>query len=248
MTRTFTLLAALSFTGALHAQLLDLFHGTEPVANGSVYTVEGPADESVITVYFKALINGEESRLVNVKRYELDVQPGTANYFCWYLCYGAVDAGASPFWAAPNQHALTMAPGDTLSNFSAYHEPWGHVGQSSYRYVWYDITQPSDSVWLDIVFNSTATGVEEYANVRRFSVYPNPSMGQNVDILLELSTARDAALVVYDMLGSRVRIERIAATQTRTTLHVADMAPGVYFAAVEQSGRAVATRRFVVTH
>ncbi|MDX9751598.1 MAG: T9SS type A sorting domain-containing protein, partial [Flavobacteriales bacterium] len=231
MTRTLTLAGALVAFGGSHAQFITLHHGEEVVPNGSTYVVEGPADAQVLEVHLTATLAEDSGRTVNVKRYELSVQPGTANYFCWYLCYGAVEAGSMPLWAAPNQHSLAMEPGVPLDNFAAYHEPWEIVGSNSYRYVLYDIVQPDDSVWVDIVFNSLATGVHEQALVRTFQVFPNPSMGQDVAIAVELGrSARNTAIAVYDMLGSRLRSMRLAPAQSRIDLEVQDMAPGVYFA------------------
>ena len=72
---------------------------------------------------------------------------------------------------------------------------------------------------------------------------------RRVAIAVELErSARNTAITVYDMLGSRLRSVRLAPAQSRIDLEVQDMAPGVYFATIEQGGRAIATRRFVVTH
>lgn len=249
MVRITTLACALLVIGGLNAQLITLHYGEDVVPSGSVVVKSGPASDEVLSVYLLATLNEAPGRTVNVKRYELSVQPETGNYFCWGVCYAAQDAGAMPYWAAFSQHALPMEPGVPLTNFAAYHEPRGVVGESSYRYVFYDMVDQTDSVWVDIVFNSVATNVHEQALVRTFNVFPNPSMGQNVEVMVELAnTAQGTTMVVYDMLGTRLRTMRLVPAQNRTTLNVQDMAAGVYFATVEQGGRAVASRRFVVTH
>lgn len=248
MIRTLTLLATLTATAAVQAQFITLTHEGEVVPNGSVYTYDGPADATVFSVHFDATLNDGPDRTVNVKRYELSVQPGTANYFCWGICYAPVEAGAMPYWAAFNQHSLQMEAGVPLSNFAAYHEPWEQVGVSSYRYVMYDMVTPTDSIWVDIVFNSLATDVHELAAVRSFQVFPNPSLGEDISMVVDLSEAGShTTLSVYNLLGERVQASRMTAGETRTVLPTQALAAGVYLATIEQQGRAIATRRFVVT-
>lgn len=247
--RKIVTLSLVAITAAAQAQFITLRDHDHAVVNGTTVTYSGMANEPVMEVHLEATLNSGADRVINVKRYEMGVQPGTQNYFCWGICYGPQDAGALPFWASLNQHSLVMQEGVTLTNFGAYHSPNGVEGASTYRFVWYDTTNPNDSVWADIVFQSMPVGVEELgARVRTMNVYPNPSLGNNVEFQIELAEGLGStALVVYDMLGARVSTTRLNATNSRTVLPVSGMAAGVYFASVEQNGTALATRRFVVT-
>jgi hypothetical protein len=237
-------------TAAAQAQFITLRDHHGDVVNGTTITYVGQADEIIMEVHLESTLNGEENRIVNVKRYELGVQPGTMNYFCWGVCYDAQEAGARPVWSSLPVHALEMTPGEPLTNFGGYHMPMGIEGVSTYRYVWFDTANPTDTVWADIVFQSNAVGLAEVTGaVRSMKVFPNPSVGQNVEFHIDLADGvNGAVLAVYDMLGGRVGHTRLSAASSRTVLPVAGMAPGVYFASVERNGTTLTTRRFVVTH
>ncbi len=242
-------LSLLVLAASAQAQFITLRDHHGDVANGATVTYIGTADEAVMEVHVEATLNSGADRIVNVKRYEMGVQPGTQNYFCWGICYGPQDAGAMPFWASMQQHSLPMSAGVPVTNFGAYHSPMGVQGASTYRYVWFDVASPNDSAWADIVFQSNAVGIAEVTGaVRSMNVFPNPSLGQNVEFQIELANGiNGAVLAVYDMLGGRVSNTRLSAAGSRTVLPVAGMAPGVYFASVERNGVALATKRFVVT-
>lgn len=248
MRKTITL-SLIALAASAQAQFITLRDHHGDVVNGTTVTYTGPASEITMEVHLETVLNGGDDRVVNVKRYEMGVQPGTMNYFCWGVCYDAQEAGARPVWASLPMHALQMTDGEVLTNFGGYHMPMGVEGTSTYRYVWFDIANPNDSVWADIVFQSNAVGIAETAGVvRNMNVFPNPSLGQNVEFQIDLADGLNGAvLTVYNMLGGRVSHTRLNAASSRTVLPVAGMAPGVYFASVERNGVALATKRFVVT-
>lgn len=233
----------------INAQSIELVHELDGVVNGSLITYSGPADMIQFEVDVEAIWVADGEASVNVRRYEMGVQSGTGNYFCWGVCYAAQDAGARPVWNALPQHALTLAQGDTTRNFHAYHEPRGQVGTSTYRYVWFNTANPTDSVWVDIEFNSTAVGIEEQASaVRSMQVYPNPSLGSDVEIVLDVvGNVQNTKLVVYNMVGERIRTSTVRGLQSRTVLPTAELSAGLYFATVERNGSALASKRFVIT-
>ncbi|MBK8339366.1 MAG: T9SS type A sorting domain-containing protein [Flavobacteriales bacterium] len=174
---------------------------------------------------------------------------GTENYFCWGVCYGPQLAGDMPEWNAAAQHAVTLSPNTPVSNFSGYHVPNGIAGTSTYRFVWYDVGNPTDTAWVDIQFRTTGVGIDE-ANgvVGAFGVYPTPSAGSDLQLQLEVSGAvNELAVSVYNMLGERVETLPVRSNTNRIILPAAQLAPGVYFASVERAGAALTTKRFVVT-
>ncbi|MCB0764813.1 MAG: hypothetical protein KDB84_08920, partial [Flavobacteriales bacterium] len=186
MKQSLTLALLLSATMSAQAQFITLRDEGGNVVNGTMITHHGNANEVVMGVGVLATLNGNDALNVNVRRYELNVQPGTGNYFCWGVCYGAVDAGDLPVWQAQQVHSIDMAPGVEVSNHHAYHEPREVVGSSIYRYVWFNTADQSDTVWVDIEFHSMAVGIEEQASgVRSMAIYPNPSQGNDVQFQIE---------------------------------------------------------------
>lgn len=244
-----TLALFLSYAFTTNAQNIQLVLNNADVVNDSLIVYSGPADVQAMEVDVEVLWLPEGNANVNVRRYEVSVQPGTGNYFCWGVCYAAVNAGAIPVWSALPQHALNLNQLDTVRNFHAYHEPRGMVGTSTYRYVWYNTAEPTDTAWVDIQFNSTAVGIEERAAaVKNMQVYPNPTLGNDVEVMLDLTgNAQNIKLVVYNMVGERVRTSTVRGLQSRTVVSTSDLSAGLYFVTVERNGSALASKRFVVT-
>lgn len=250
-----TLAVAVLASGQLTAQnsQVELRDVAGNVANGQLLVYAGAVDQGqaetqAFEVDVEVHVVGNEDRNLNVRRYELDVQTGTENYFCWGVCYNARWAGDSPVWEAYPQHALVVPANSSVSNFHAYHKPRGLIGVSRFRYVWFDVSNPLDSVWCDIEFQSGSVGVEELrTGVDDMQVFPNPSLGSNVEIKADLkgSTA-NTFLVVYNMVGERLRSILINSAQTRFVLTTTDLASGIYFATIEQNGTSLRSKRFVI--
>lgn len=225
----------------LHDEAGNVVNGGLVVHYGDAYA---PVEEADVVA---TLVSGTD-RNVNMRRYELDVQPVTQNYFCWGVCYGPQDAGSLPVWNSLPQHSLVLVQGEPASNFHAYHVPLGNVGSSTYRYVWFDVNQPSDSVWVDIEFQSQAVSVEERVHSASLAIFPNPSKGADVQFNVEVTNMQDVMdLVVFNALGERVQTVTVRGGQSTVRLVTSSMVPGLYFASLQRSGTALVTQRFVVT-
>lgn len=188
----------------------------------------------------------DQTRAINVKRYELDVLPGTQNYFCWTLCYDAVDAGDRDVWVA--HQSVTLVPGEEFDGFYGDYLPNGITGTSSFRFVWFDV-DTEDSTSVDVVFTALEpSGVEELVAVRGFSAYPNPSTEGSVtfDYDLAPAAATGAQLALYNLLGERKLVKPLGAAQGRVQVTDGELDSGVWFAVLERDGKAMATKRVVV--
>ena len=255
MKQLLTLSFLIFFTVQMQAQVV-LYDQYGAIVNNEVVVYEGFVDPEVIDsisafeVDIEVRVNGVENRTLNVRRYELNVQTGTQNYFCWGVCYGARYAGVSPVWESLPQHALTVAANASVSNFHAYHVPRNIVGVNLYRYVWFDVNDPTDTVWCDIEFRSGNVGVNEQTEaVRNLQVFPNPSLGSDVAFKIELNeTGSNTSLVIYNMVGERLKTIKISGSQARYVLPTTDLSSGIYFAAIERNGTSLRSQRFVVTH
>ncbi|MBL7953027.1 MAG: T9SS type A sorting domain-containing protein [Flavobacteriales bacterium] len=245
-------LACLLSTATFAQDFITLTDGEGSVVNGTTVVHTGLAgdigDGTVDEVDILATLVSGPEREINMRRYELEVEPYTQNYFCWGLCYGPQDAGAMPSWSSLPQHSLDMEAGVGLSNFHAYHVPQGVEGCSTYRYVWFDVSNSDDSVWVDIQFCSLGVGIEERASAAHITVFPNPSKGADVEFDVELvNTTGAAALVIHNALGERIRSSALRNGQPVARMSTEGLAPGMYFASVDVQGRTLVTQRFVVS-
>jgi len=242
ITSTIVLFAStLAVVAQLNVQVTD---GDGVVQNGNTIIVyDDPTAGTMHADLFSENMSSSNI-VVNVKRYEMGVQPGTKNFFCWGVCYGSIDAGAQPLWISDDE--VNMAPDSLYNNFHAYHQPENMVGVSCYRYVWYDMSQPNDSIWVDICFDTESVGIEENGIVSELNVYPNPSLGSvNFDIVLE-SFTNDAQLVIHNLLGERVWSTSIQNNEQKIVLGEGELTPGIYFYSIEANGRVAVTEKLII--
>ncbi|MBK6753301.1 MAG: T9SS type A sorting domain-containing protein [Flavobacteriales bacterium] len=249
MKQIITLFAAALLSSHSSAQFVMLHDTQGNMVNNQTVVHWGSVSDALMTVHLETILVNGPQRPVNMRRYEMGVDAGTENYFCWGVCYGPQLAGDMPEWSAAAQHAVTLTPNTPVSNFSGYHVPNGIAGTSTYRFVWYDVGNPTDTAWVDIQFRTTGVGMDEANDtVVAFGLYPNPSTGSDVQLQLEVNGAvNELSLSVYNMLGERVQAHPIRANTNRILLPAAQLTSGVYFASLERAGAAVATKRFVVT-
>mgnify|MGYP000440961507 CR=1 FL=1 len=220
-------LATLTVNGQ---DIITLHDGGGNVVNGTTVRYYGTADASVEEVALHAtLVSGQ--REINVRRYELTVDANTQNYFCWGICYGPQDAGAIPVWNSLPIHSLQMQAGVEVSNFKAYHVPMGVQGVSTYRYVWYDVAMPTDSVWADIEFHSGTVGMAELARSVNLNVFPNPTADL---IILQAKSMLEQSLKVElaDANGRVVLSKDFPQGSTICHLETETLYNGVYFLVV----------------
>lgn len=236
--------AAFCVTTGASAQWITLTdHDGIDVTNGSTNKFQITSAGATLVIHLEAVINGGADRTVNVKRYEMGVAPTTQNYFCWNLCYLPQNAGAIPVWVAGDYQ--NMDPGVPFTGFAGYHVHNGDYSLSTYRYVWYDVANPNDSAYVDLVFES-AVGLADVAAVQQFSVTPNPANDATTVTYASSGGSADA-VVVYNALGAQVFSTAVAATQRNAQLNLASLREGLYFVSLRQRGRTLGTQRLVVT-
>lgn len=218
------------------------------IPSGTTIIHDGVSTSDYEYVHLSTTLNGSESKVVNMRRIELDVQSGTQNYYCWGVCYDAIDAGALPVWNCLAIHSLSMNGGEEVNNFSGYHKPQGLTGTSSYRYIWFDVDNRDDSVWVDLEFRVTAVGIGDNVALARLNVFPNPSKGADVQFDVEMPSLSGAtALVIHNAVGQRIRTIPVRSGQPIARLSTEGLAPGLYFATLDHQGRGLVTQRFVVS-
>ncbi|MCB9182858.1 MAG: T9SS type A sorting domain-containing protein [Flavobacteriales bacterium] len=239
-------LGTLLTLSAAHAQgVVTLTNEDGEVVNGTV--IVAPCDWSTDTVSLYSMLTGSSAATVNVRRYEIWPVPGTVNFFCWGVCYLPAAVGTHPTWVS--QDHVSMSPGVNYNNFHAYHQAQGNTATMRYKFVWYDVANPNgpDSSWVDIDFCGLV-GVPEAGSLNAgLTVWPSPTQGMDVQMEYQLGRGGNAQVVLYNVLGEAMRRSNVGAAQGRIQWSTADLAPGVYFAALERAGQPLATRRFVVT-
>lgn len=172
---------------------------------------------------------------------------GSGHYFCWTVCYN--EGGITDGFVTPPNHALTLDAGASTNNFYADYVPHGTVGIAEYRYTFYDRNNPSDAVSVDITFDTQNVGVEELeAGSNAISEsYPNPAhrfVKMNYSVA---QSAKTAEVVVYSMLGAKVKRVGLEEKQGTLRIDVSSLPSGMYFYSLLVDDKAISTKKMLVT-
>ena len=197
----------------------NLLQGFATVQNISANTV----DVSVEKVY-NSLANGHHSS------------------FCWGIICVDTATLTSP---VPE----TIAPGASNSTFYADLQPSGNVGTSTVGFRFYVDANPSDNASITFTYDATVTGIAELlaSGVVLTAPFPNPAhtytqMGCN------LNGAKNAKIVVYNMLGSVVREIKVADKQNLVKISTADLKNGLYLYSLINNDKVIASKKLMVNH
>lgn len=232
------------FSGAF-AQSLSLQDTNGVVINsGSVFYVWGEPTDDIIQARINVKNETAEAKQVKVKKVinAEDTLAGTMNYFCWGLCYGP-DTYESPF-------PQTLDGGVVSDQFYGDYSPVQVLGKSTITYVFFNVDDRNDSVYVIVEFNASPASVtENIAGQVKFSeAYPNPATNRvNVDYSIPASV-KNARVVITDLLGSRVKeigLENLSGT---ARVSVSELVNGIYFYSLIADNQLILTRKFMVKH
>lgn len=237
-----SLLFTLAFivSAGLYAQSLSLIDPINVVTGTLVEIGNGEieADWSVQNI-------SESTIAVRARRNVIQEVSGSANYFCWGVCFGET-VNVSP--TSVNQ---TMAPGDINNTFYAHYRPNGNAGQTIIEYCFFDANNAADQICQTVNFCVDAeclVGVEENANKAIFTdIYPNPVNGLAKLSYQFISRPENAKFKVFNLVGELVKESNIATQSGLILFHSDDFNNGVYVVVIEENGQVVDTQKLVIS-
>lgn len=238
---------ALLTTATLAQQIVTLRNGSN-VVNGQTLAIVGEPTTFELGSSLSVTLNSNSERTLKVKRYEMTPVAGTSNTFCWGECYLPYNAGERPVWISDLSE--TLQPGVEFEGFHGYYYPTGTAAMSTFRFVWYPIDDPTDTAYVDIVFDTreNAVGVNELSNAPAgVEVFPNPVAGPNMGLRFTGEAAKTGGRwVLYNTLGGIEREGSLRSGQGDVQVDVNGLGAGIYFASLMRNGRVQATRRVVI--
>jgi len=216
--------------------------------DGSTLTVSGSnAPFSILSA--KAIVKNNSGSAIDVKvkRYEANVTPASENYFCWFVCYGAMEAGTSSLFPTATDpqfpHFRSVSAGGADSSLVMYHKPENTSGTSIYRYVVFDGNAPNDSVWFHVEFIVGFDGIEDQPKIVT-KHYPNPTEDV-LNINLEGET-NGLSMVITDILGKTIQTTVVNSSVQR--IDVSGFNDGIYFYSIINARGILITKKFIVKH
>ncbi len=193
--------------------------------------------DNVYDVYFKNLTS--DSLRINVKRITENIVPGAQNLLCWKICHGPAVNQSTPIWVLPN---------DSIDNFKSHYNPFNTYGESNFTFVFFDVNNPTDSVFLRINYNTGTLSTNKIkSNLNGIKIFPNPS-NLKFQIDFEPNKITSQEVRISNLLGSVVKSQKINKLESSVTISTEDLEEGVYFVSVVNNGKIENSKRLVVKH
>ena len=176
---------------------------------------------------------------IKVKRNIIQTADGSSNYFCWEQCYTSA-VGVSPT-------SLIANPGDTIHNFFGYYNANDTHGVAEIQYCFFNANDTTDQTCVNVFYAEDASsGLRELkAHSTLSNPLPNPASSQTT-IHYSLPTGNQGKLVLYNLLGSKVR-ELPLHQQGSTTIDLSNIPAGVYMYSLVIDGQNIQTKKLLVT-
>ncbi|MDF2435945.1 MAG: type sorting protein [Bacteroidota bacterium] len=259
MKKIFTSIIALTFTTLGFAQSLHIYEGSTDVTGGHIYdTAYGYnfTTQSLDLKLHELELHNTTSSAVSYK-VNRTILSGTlpaasALYFCTGVqCYSPNSAitwtpGGAPSSIAAN---ATLPSGPNTYGISAHYDDSLATSNVVVLYRVFNTAVAGDTAFVTIHYIGSAVGIEEnkLASVNVSSAYPNPAIS-TVSIKYEMNQyAQKGKLIVFDMLGNKVKEMDLNEKQGVAKVDVSTMAPGVYFYSFMVNDKALVTKKLIVS-
>ena len=248
MKKTVFTLMLLAVASIVSAQSLQFEHDGHVYENNEIVVCTAPLNiigEMIQEMHLRNSSN--ETVSVMLRKEPLQEVEGTQNSFCWGLCVSP-DVYVSPF--PVDLDGNTVSDDGALSfhyqvNPNYTDDPATCIpGTTIVRYYAYPEREPENAVCIEIWFVYDAESVTE--NIPGIgSAYPNPARSQ-VHFDLQANGNENINVTVYNLLGQEVKSQLVNGSQSRISIAVDDLQPGIYFCSFQVNNEAVRTEKFIV--
>jgi hypothetical protein len=182
---------------------------------------------------------------VRASRNVISAVQGSANYFCWGVCFGE-ETNVSP--TSVNQD---MNPGDINTTFYAHYISNENPGITDIEYCFFNAANSADRTCQTVRFCVDAeclvSVAEPIAEFEISDLSPNPLKGLgSIKYSFANAPANDTKLVIYNMVGKIVKETAITAKDGILFVNGEDFESGIYLYSVISNGRTLSTKRMVV--
>ena len=241
---TFCLISAGIFSFAQVSPSLRVLDDLGANVSNTIYDVNIMANSSVTTEF---LVNNMDaaSHTYKCRRTIFYKDATDSTQFCFGgLCYT---------WLANLSSAsLTVIPGDTVDfagfGFHAIFNSKLATSVRTVHYQFYDIANITDSTGVTIRYNFS-TGIDDMIKTGGSisNAYPNPTSSV-VSMKYDISDySQNGQIIFYDMLGKSVKTIALSDKKGIAKINVDDLNSGIYFYSFLVDGKAISTRKLVVS-
>lgn len=219
--------------------------GTVNTAVGSLSVPE----DSELDVHWDVVNAGNSTLTLRAKRNVLQEVAGSRNRFCWGpLCY---EYNTNQSSSNPNL-MITLGAGATESTFHGYYEHQGYAGETIIEYCFFDHYYPEIQACHTVHFcidNACIVGAKSFTapSGQLTEVGPNPVNARGVFSYSLQGSPASSEVVFYNLVGGVVKRIPLDEANGFVFIDAADFNNGIYFYSLELNGRAVSTKRLVIS-
>ncbi|HRS54638.1 MAG TPA: T9SS type A sorting domain-containing protein, partial [Bacteroidales bacterium] len=146
---------------------------------------------------------------------------------------------------------VTIAPGLSDTTFEGEYRPYSNTGTSTIAYVFFDVLNPADSVYVKVAYTSVFPSNIKENKISRIDfppVYPNPAnLTANFSWLIP-SNVSEASIVIRNLLGKIVSETLLENSVGKISVDLRDLPDGIYFYSLILNGNSFITRKLIIKH
>jgi hypothetical protein len=245
--KKFLLIASLAVAGFAKSQSSFLL--TDPNTQQKAaynYTFWVGMSDPTVTLEFPVTNTSGAALKSRIRKTNITNASGQDVYFCYASTCYTPNTFITP--GAPIiQAGQTFPTGSGTYGLRTDFDANGVLGQSIVRYTVYDSLNHSDSVNVTITYNVTANGIKtNAASIFVSNASPNPASNM-VNFSYDLNGSGNASVRIYNSLGNLVKTATLSAGSKSAQVDVSALEEGFYFYSVIADGKAITTRRLVIT-
>ncbi|MBK9402085.1 MAG: T9SS type A sorting domain-containing protein [Bacteroidetes bacterium] len=189
--------------------------------------------------------SSSNAKQVRVDRFLNVLATGHSEFFCF-------GSGSTGLCYPPNTDFSngndTILGNSTDQSFKATVRPLGNFGYTSIHYRFSDTNNPGDSVGVDLGWDFT-TSINENQQIFGISKpLQNPADAFTVFSFNLQNNDLNDKLVVFNMLGSKVKSMDVPGVSGALVLTTSDLKAGVYMVSYISNGKVKDSCRLVVSH
>lgn len=248
MIKNLLTLLFITLLGASYSQGIELrLHNQTALINGTSITVNELITTSTlqdVACEIDVVSTYTTPTTIKVRKREITTnEPRQENAICWGLCTIGVTWGTLP---VQESDPITMPVSTSPILYSGHVYPKTFAGTSTFRYIWFDENNPTDSTWVDVTYAITGTAsVKEIAKSTKIKVYPNPATSLlNVELT---SNETRKSIEIMDLTGRKVYSKEVTRNSELLQINTSDLTPGIYFVSVVANDKTVKTEKVIIT-
>ncbi len=225
-----------------YSQSFEFIHEGTVIPNGGIIQVSG--DLTLFEIVAEMDIKNISANPIEAKlrKFEVDVLPGTSNLFCWGLCF--------PPFVFESPSPVVIQPNTVCEEFSGHYTANSLAGVSIMRYTVFDAVHVTDSAYFFVEFNAGTVGINDFSSHKKISVsnpYPNPAKSQtSFNYQLPANTSK-ASIKIHNLLGAIVKDVQLVGQSGKISVNVSDLNDGVYFYSIVVNNETYETKRLIVS-